>query len=164
MASPPQRVYLQSLDERGCGIQVEFHWRGDRYSHTICRVAGDTAIPLYSSLEGAEDELFPASPCLVELHQQKHILFLTGATSTCHWSLSIRAMPASKLVFEVACRLRVPPPWLGSTYNILHPSAQESLRSNSELTQSSQQIRILALAESPLKLPTTLQWNYTARA
>lgn len=164
MASPPPMVALESLDERRQGLRVEFHWRVDRYVHTIYRVTGDTMVPIISSLEGTEDDMFPTSPGLVDLHRQEKILFLTGATSICHWSLSVQAKHAPSLVFEVACRPKAQPTWLGSTYEVLHPSAQATLLSQSNLWSSSHQIRISPVGEIPLKFPSTLQWNYEARS
>ncbi|TWU29727.1 hypothetical protein [Bythopirellula polymerisocia] len=165
MASPPPMVALDALDEQRQGLRVEFHWRDDRYFHTIYRVTCDTAVPVVTSLEGAEDELFPASPCLFELHQQEQVLFLTGATSVCHWSLSVQSMSANRLVFEVACRLKAKPPWLGSKYEVMHDSAQEMLHtlSGKAMLNDSEQICIASAAEVPLEFPTTLQWKYAAR-
>ncbi|QEG37861.1 hypothetical protein [Bythopirellula goksoeyrii] len=162
MASTPPMVALDSLDEQRQGLRIEFRWRNDRYIHTVYRVADDTAVPYYSSLEGTEDELFPASPCLFDLHQQDQVLFLTGATSACHWSLSIQAALDGSLVFEVACRFKAEPSWLGSTYETLHPGPKEMLSSDSNLRscESTQQIRISPTAELPREFPTTLQWNY----
>ncbi len=170
MASPPPPVYLQTLDERGWGIQVEFHWRGDRYSHTIGAVDGDKIVPLLASMEETESDLFPSSPCLSQVHQQDQILFFTGATSACHWSMSVQATEPLGLVFEVACRLKSQPCWLGSTYKLLHPEAKEKFCVDSNLwscettEEDAEQIRIGSVADLPGEFPATQQWNYVVRA
>ncbi len=160
MAGPPPMVSLESLDNDHHGLRVEFHWHKDRYTHTIYRVAGEEVIPLLWSCEGVEEEMFPPSPCLVELHRQQQVFFLTGATSTCHWSLSLQAMQPSRLVFQVACRLKTEAPWLGSKYKVLEPSAQELFQTQPSVQKCAEQIHISPAAKLPKLFPATVQWDY----
>ena len=72
----------------GNGVRVEFSQQGDRYGHSIYHTLGKEDLLLMSSEEGRVDQTFP-SPCFSQLHEQGEGLFLTGATSTCYWSMGV---------------------------------------------------------------------------
>lgn len=125
MSSPEPTAALEVLDEMQRGLRVEFAWSGDRFRHVISVAQGAERLPLLSTIEGDVGALFPPSPCYTELHRQEQTLFLTGATSACHWSLSVEAaqalfqgLPKCSLTFDVACRLRSAPALLGSEYRL----------------------------------------------
>jgi len=121
MAEPTSAVSqpttLECLDVRGQGVRVEFHKRGDRYGHTIFRVRNGEEVPLLESVEGTPEAIAPTSPPFADLHQQGETIFLSGATTYGHWSMSVEEVDG-RLLFDVACRLMHPVEWLGSTYRI----------------------------------------------
>ena len=180
VATPPPMMALESLDPEQRGLRVEFHWQGDRYSHSLFAVDRNDATCFWESVEGiaAAEERYPASPCLSEIHQQGDFLFLTGATTSCHWSMSVACQPTG-LAFEVACRLKAEPTWLGSTYRDNTPQFAASAASRGHAWQfpaatvrlqhgadcrvaiSSPSVDIRPTAPPPTAFPTTVQWNYT---
>jgi len=141
MAETPAAL-LECLNPRGNGVRVEFHRIDDRFSHTIFGVRGDEAQSLLVSSESSADEVFPRSPPWAEIHSQDDTLFLTGATSQAHWSMSVQSACLTEedlssrlfdqryglneqpkiqkechfLEFDIACRLKSHPTCLGSVY------------------------------------------------
>lgn len=91
MSGERPSVVLEALGSprSGGGVRVEFEWLNDRYFHSISAFGEDSTRQVLRSLEGESDEILPPSPCLTELHQQGDTLFLRGATSACHWSMSV---------------------------------------------------------------------------
>ncbi len=120
---------LEVLNESGCGARVEFHWKGDRFFHTLMGIRRNKVHPLLESLEGDAHDQFPPSPCLSQVHQQDQTLFFTGATSECHWSASVQPSklnlvgespePFDVLSFEFACRLKKQSHQMCGAYRIL---------------------------------------------
>jgi len=130
---------LECLNARKNGVRIEFCKRGDRFEHTIFGVRDGVVVPLLMSLESSNEEIFPWSPPWAELHRQEDTLFLTGATSQAHWSMSVQPAQLTEelssnlfdkryglneppkqlghfLSFDVACRLKAKPKNLGSLY------------------------------------------------
>jgi hypothetical protein len=117
--------------EGGIGLNVEFRFRGDRFTHLISLVAAEKSIPLLESVEGTAAESWPASPPLQGLHIEalpdgRSAALLVGAAGRAHWSASIEASPtsaltykAAALVFDIACRTEAPSARLGTTYRQL---------------------------------------------
>jgi hypothetical protein len=117
-------------------LTLVFSWRGDRFGHQVLLAEsgalGRPARPLVESLEGAADELWPASPPLQEFHIESRgegrlVALLIGRAGKSHWSLSVLCDAGrEELFFEAACRAAQPPAWLGSRYRIgagFEPSA-----------------------------------------
>jgi len=160
----PAAAALQSSTASRRGVRVEFYRRGDRFGHTIFVVDGEARQPLLCSCEGADDEIAPPSPPLAELHQQGDILFLTGATTLAHWSMSVEAL-GNRLVFDVACRWKSEVTRLGSEYLVLDTVYREAL--DFKLEQAtlhelvSDLLRIAPSARKPTTIPATVQWQYT---
>ena len=82
---------VQVLNELQRGVRVDFNWSGDRFRHIIFAIRDQESVPLLESVEGTTNEQAPPSPPLTELHEQDEKVFLTGATSVGHWSLSVEA-------------------------------------------------------------------------
>jgi hypothetical protein len=107
------------------GLRLEFVQHHDRYSHRI--VAADGAI-LLCSIEGTDQDIWPASPPLQQLSIEEHrpgveVALLVGMAGKSHWSLSIEPLAdGSGFLFDVACRLRDAAGWLGSSYQLASPS------------------------------------------
>lgn len=106
----------------GGGLRIEFRRSGDRFGHAIVSTRGAAAAEVLSSIEGPVDQVWPASPPLQELHIEDRpgnvkVALLVGMAGTSHWSLSCSLDPASSsATFDVACRAREQPIWLGSSY------------------------------------------------
>ena len=59
---------IESLDASGDGLRLEFDWFGDRFGHQIFGVRKDQAVPLFKSVEGEIDQIWPISPPLQEFN------------------------------------------------------------------------------------------------
>ena len=110
-------------------------------------------MPLAASLEATadgRDDVWPASPPLVELSTVETsagpAILAVGLAGRSHYSASIAPHPAEPdtLLFEIACRIKEPPAWLGSTYDM----ADEAVR--------------VAAPATADDLPATVCWSYTA--
>jgi len=166
---PPAAV-LEALDEHQQGVRVEFQKCGDRFSHRLFSVSGADIQPLLESVEGTPEEIAPLSPPFAELHQQQDMLFLTGATTLGHWSMSVQAIEG-RLLFDVACRIKAEASHLGSTYQtpvaqtpVAQPLATTSTVESENATITKPTPDTLLIAPSPLTaidFPTTIQWQYT---
>lgn len=105
-----------------CGLlQIEWQRTGDRWQHVIGAMLGDNLCPLLNSVEGTADDHWPLSPVLQELHVEPRgddrVAFLTGMAGGNHWSASVRCQPQlNRATFELACRCKQSPGWLGSLY------------------------------------------------
>jgi|GEM_PF-2911314 len=153
---------LECLNRRGSGVRVEFEKQDDRFTHAIFSVTEDGSLPLLQSLEGSPDDYSPPSPPFAELHRQSDILFLSGATTLGHWSMSVQIAQVKEsdfssrlfdkryglneqpkvpeeayyLEFEIACRLKSLPSGLGSAYRIVEDVVGLPFRSGMELVHS----------------------------
>ena len=105
-----------------CGIlRIELQRIQDRWQHVIGVVRDSNFSALATSIEGASDDHWPASPALQELHVEQRgdetAAMLMGMAGTSHWSVSILGQPLmNRAVVDVACRCRETPAWLGSLY------------------------------------------------
>ena len=103
-------------------LLVEFTDAGDRQGHAVFAVDGSERVCLLTSVEGSGEEPWPASPPLQDLHiesrgDERCVALLVGRAGGSHWSMSVEADPLAEwLTFDIACRLRTMPQWLGSTY------------------------------------------------
>lgn len=105
------------------------------------------------SVEGGPEERWPASPPLVDLSTAtiagRAAVMALGIAGRSHFSASIAAHPTrpDTFLFELACRLHEPAPWLGSTYaTTVAPAAP---------------VRIPSADAAGDSLPRTVQWAYT---
>jgi len=126
---------------------VVFTWHGDRWRHSV----SIDGVPFATSREhtaDGHDRSWPASPPLVELSTLETpngpAILAVGLAGRSHFSASISPHPgeADTLLFEIACRIKDPPVWLGSTYLV----ADET---------------VLMTASYPGDgLPATICWSY----
>ena len=153
---------LESLNEYGDGIQVEFEWSEDRYryAHTISFVKSGAPIPLLSSIEGTHRDFSPPSPPFTELHLQDEHVFSTGATPIGHWSVSVGAGP-QRLDFEVACRLKRKSAGLGSLYQIFCEDFQIEPHSCTIVESDGKEIHFVPAVAEKSQHPATIQWRYS---
>ena len=152
-------ITLESLNTQGHGVRVEFQKNGDRFGHTIFGVHDGQATPLLTSIEGTSDEIAPPSPPFAELHQQGEIVFLSGATTLGHWSMSVEVVEG-RLLFDVACRLKKKPEWLGSTYRVAEEGYLLEPESPAQVTLRQGKQLITPSIPSDQNFPATIQWRY----
>lgn len=113
-----------ALAIEGAGLRVVFRRLGDRFAHRVELVEGPYSAPILESLEGEPDDPWPPSPPLQELHFEdrpagQRLALLVGRAGASHWSLSVEWDPlSSRFSFDVACRVRSAPAWLGSRYRL----------------------------------------------
>lgn len=152
---------------------------GDRLAHTVGLVLPQRVVPLLASAEGTPDDDWPPSPPLTTVetpsgssHAQALLLGMAGRS---HWSASIRiSQPDLSIEFEVACRIKEPPAWLGSSYRTM--VAVEMTGPGAQMKVDGQIVRIAAVGGSVhvtpdgLKIgvappegpfPQTVRWNYS---
>ncbi|REJ69359.1 MAG: hypothetical protein DWQ31_04655 [Planctomycetota bacterium] len=112
----------------GGGFSIRFQFFGDRIGHTIAALEGEQTLPLAASREGTADDLWPASPPLVEINTQSaangEVAMLVGRTTVGHWSLTVEFdARRGSARFDVACRILAPPDEgvrsLGSCYRTM---------------------------------------------
>lgn len=122
---------IESLDPSGNGLRAEFQWKEDRFEHQLFAVTATEIIPLLISVEGDSSDFWPCSPPLKEFSEsyiqsdenQGTVRLLIGAAGSTHWAASVdvageNAKDKPTLIFDIACRLKTEPKWLGSTYKL----------------------------------------------
>jgi len=185
--NPAELTSLHAVARTGCGLRVDFLRQADRVAHRISLVAGQQPWPLLDSCEGSPLDAWPASPALQEVQFQAQpaagrVVLAVGMAGTSHWSLSVTAAedpPA--LLFDVACRVRTQPSWLGSRYRAANTASSTQLPAAAECrlagmacrieprgSQRPEEMRITASGsevtitvpggEGPL--PRTIRWQY----
>ena len=128
-------------------VAVVFTWRTDRWSHAISIDGRPFADSLEDTADGREGA-WPASPPFVELSMLETAagpaLLAVGLAGRSHYSASIAPHPLEPdtLLFEIACRIKEPPAWLGSTYAV-----------------AGEPLRIVGPGAAE-PLPTTVRWTY----
>lgn len=109
-------------------LRVGFEQAGDRHAHWIevgDDAAGGGRKRWLESIEGTASESWPPSPALQSLHveereNQVQVALLVGMAGGSHWSMSVEADASrGQLTFDVACRTRNVPEFLGSSYRAI---------------------------------------------
>lgn len=157
------KAAIEGLNENGRGIRVAFHKAGDRFRHTIYEVFDGKSLPLLTSVEGGDLDDTPSSPPFSELHQQDEIVFLSGATTSGHWSGSV-VIRDMRVHFEIACRLRRSVESLGSLYEIQAAEYAVECCPGTISDHRSHELHISPTIREPLSYPTTAEWSYHAYA
>lgn len=154
---------------------VRFEWREDRWQHTIVPAPPSTILSEATngglhSIEGASADAWPASPALQSLHIEPRaagvtVALLVGMSGTSHWSLSVEANATLQAAtFDVACRTRDQPAWLGSSYRTgeagIKPPAPSAINSMT-LTQARRYTFLPWLEVTSLEAdgPTLMDFN-----
>ena len=162
---------------------VEFTRRGDRLAHVISQLVDGQARPLLSSIEGTPSDEWPPSPPLQEVHFESRsgveLALPVGMAGKSHWSISIELCVATgRLTFDVACRVRSVPEFLGSTYAILAPAGRDDMHSEPNwklevepiegqvANQIGRSATELCITAGPTidRLPATVRWRYVLSA
>ncbi len=125
-----QSTIIESIDPNGNGVRLELDWLTDRFRHRISGLHCRKSIEILTSVEGDQEEEWPLSPPLQEFNDptivsdfnQGQARLAIGSAGSAHWAVSVEAventgeLPA--ITFDVACRTRHIPKWLGSTYRL----------------------------------------------
>lgn len=195
---------LSAIEANEKGVRVRFFRQEDRYCHAVDAIVRGRIIPLLESIEGDASHTWPPSPPFRDLQCRSGAggtAFLTGAAGKSHWSASIQAtnevsaysaaddsistgIPKySHLLFEVACRFRLTPHWIGSSYRVLgecagslaafsfagvengpaiaiHGIPSECRIAESRCTDGSRLFTVQPPADCPVELPATIRWTY----
>ncbi len=184
----PEKQHAPSLLTVTAGrLRVQFFWQDDRYAHRIEVRHQQQWRPVLLSKEGTPEEHWPPSPVFQQatpafgLTGDPQVL-LVGMAGRSHWSAAVHSQELSQspqglksgLVFDVACRIKIPPRFLGSHY-VRPPLAQSApvpqLTSQAIAEQPASSIHthpanldgwvITPSREvAQISLPATLRWQY----
>jgi hypothetical protein len=155
--------------QHGIQLRLDFVERGDRLGHRIALVSttGESTL-LLESLEGNSADNWPPSPPLqsVSIEERglgERVALLLGMAGNSHWSASI-VVPANqpKLIFDVACRHRAMPTWMGSQYEPGH-GLDHRIEITGDFAMSLEGPQGAVIGIRPTALPQatgTTRWGY----
>jgi hypothetical protein len=99
---------------------------------------------------------------------------LVGMAGASHWSASVEADPIrERIIFDVACRIKAEPKWLGSSYGVSNSAERPridviplasiagGLQPILEMAGERIDVRVMNLAGF---LPRTVRWKYAISA
>ncbi|MGI9457648.1 MAG: hypothetical protein ACR2NU_13875 [Aeoliella sp.] len=165
----PDPVRIESLNSQGTGVRAEFERLGDRFGHTIYFVDIDNHRAVWRS-----HPTLPGQPVFQELHQQQTtkqqaILFLSGAVTGVHWSMSVEAATPGRLSFDVAARVAKPRVLEAIHYERLDGSlnaiagAMQFLvhESVTVLHQDNYNVALHRATAGEINTPATIRWQYS---
>ncbi len=166
-------------------LAAEFNVDHDRVTHRILQSCDGETRAVLASYEGDPSLAWPPSPVVQQLDacrtaEGMESLVAVGMAGVSHWSLAVDVDANERaIVFDIACRLKAPADFLGSTYLVDAPMDQvdhstvtigartndapitvaiEALIGRVEINQSGQ---LVALPDSISDhLPTTVRWKY----
>ena len=172
MSSP---LLLSVCGDNGSTLTTSFQFVDGRFRHSITlRDSDGKTIDHWDDEAQSDNDDWPASPPIQQLSLESihgsSALLGVGQAGKSHWSISVEAtLLDSKpvLKFDLACRCRAQPSWLGSTYQRLVSIADQvpMLRviDVEPIKPSADGTLILSceVAPSPSpKYPTTFRWSY----
>ena len=159
----------------GDRLQLEFVFREGRYRQTIS-LTGPTGILLdqWEDTSESPDEDWPASPPIQQLSlesiQDRPTLLGVGQAGKSHWSISVEMLEGDTgeaLRFDVACRVRSLPTWLGTTYRRTDAVASQPAKlglanESTEVNAAPDSLTCVCTIkpESVTKYPATFRWSY----
>jgi hypothetical protein len=133
----------------------------------------ETPTTVLESIEGTAEDIWPPSPPWQELHvppsdDGRHVAFLVGKAGQSHWSASVELnLAENTLTFDVACRAKSQPHWLGSSYRRTADTYEERAevfcpQPPAVLGYDVDRICIapVSVKSSPGPWPQTFQWKY----
>lgn len=160
---------IETNAEDGKRLRCAFSSADGIFTHVVELIEGDAVTMVLSSVESHDETPWPASPPWQELHVHQlangsPALMLVGRAGSSHWSMSV-TIDGDSLLFDVACRLRESPVFLGGTYRL---SSAERLVSISPVPI--EEIAPLAIKEADEQIiidstdvgqaPATVRWAY----
>ena len=158
------------------GIVVEFFRSGDRVAHRVL-LLGEVVV---ESVEGTPFEDWPLSPPFQEVHFEERdpggrIALLVGMAGRSHWSASVAA-EGDAIRWDIACRVREAPTWLGAAYQIagtvaiaettarVTTPAGSRLQFIGDTAWEAHDARVqLSVPRPTEKFPQTMVWQYAVR-
>ena len=123
---------LETKAVNGRHLRCTFSSAGETFAHAIEWSDGDATHSVLTSVDGQRESAWPASPPWQELHVHEQAdgspaVMLVGRAGRSHWSMSVTVdSKGDGFLFDVACRLRETPKFLGNTYRAI--DKRESLR------------------------------------
>lgn len=175
---------------------MSFERRGDRFEHVVSVLRESSGgapfdapaeTSLLASRAGAADDPWPASPPFTGAHVERRgasqVAFLVGLAGDSHWSASVEIDELTgTLNFDLACRARSRPQWLGSSYRLLAATADESsvaLRWTAPaalvleidpqagpaalVRMGADSVAVVPTVPPELSFPATIRWRYVVR-
>lgn len=161
----------------GTGWRIVFERQGDRLGHRIEVDTHDGFVTVAASREGTSLDSWPPSPPLQDLHLERTpagepVALLVGGAGGSHWSASVTLDAGAAATFDIACRVKARPSWLGSCYRVLvkatdlgawsingRPLILEPLDADLRLEGAGDGLRLLVTMEDDM-WPRTLRWRY----
>ena len=165
-------VSLQLLETKpiaGKQLRCRFSQHSGVIAHTIEHVAHESTTPSLISMEQSPGD-WPASPPWQELHAEQlsdgtHAMMLVGRAGKSHWSMSVTLDNEQEaLLFDVACRFRERPEFLGTTYQRTECRSVQIITVDLDGEAAPKVIetdnRVVIDATREVKPPATLRWAY----
>ena len=105
-------------------LKLEFEKIGDRFGHKLLFDCGSKWSVVLESIEGTDQERWPASPPLQQIVAEpigkdgRTVLLGVGLSGTGHWSISVDENDVGGLVSDIACRVSGDHGFLGSSWRL----------------------------------------------
>lgn len=157
-------------------FRLEFSKTLDRFAHQIVQVEDQSESVILESVEGSAEQIWPSSPPLQDISIEpingENAALLVGMAGTSHWSMSVTnsISPEGDIgwEFDVACRLKQNPSWMGNTYSVFEADqAKFKILSKSDVefyleAKENLAQELVCVRCNFLKIETsrTLQWKY----
>ena len=94
----------------------------DRWSNQISLIDGDQQTILLTSVEGDDQQTWPASPPLQDISHHDlpggEAILGVGMAGKSHWSASVSVQENDALFFDMACLIKSPDAVVGSQYAV----------------------------------------------
>lgn len=156
--------FSRTFTSNGHPLVLEFRKRSGQIEHRISTCEDDQQHPLLQSLHDCAEKGVSPCPAFSDLHDQRDAIFLTGATTVAHWSMSIE-MIEQRLVFDAACRIKAELATFESAYRILSSRCRDRIDlavEDAKLREvHNRLVRIVPTSPQPTEFPTTIQWRYS---
>ena len=171
-------TFTLRVDTPGPSLHVMFDRAGDKFAHRVarCGASGECEMLLFS-VEGSDDQIWPASPVIQEVHLEdradgSRVALCVGKAGKSHWSLAVQlAANGREAIFDVACRVREVPGELRSTYQVVEPHTAEqacieclqATIMQSTDVQSTGKTHVLSPERVEQNTPQTVAWQYAVK-
>ncbi|TWT54501.1 hypothetical protein Pla22_21480 [Rubripirellula amarantea] len=156
---PSSLIVHRSVNSDG-RLAVEYSWNEDRFVHRI--LVDDTEVA--RSIDSDAENDWPDSPpiqqiSLEPINDQPTILGVGGAGRG-HWSISVGRNPQqpNSIRFDIACRVKETPKFLGSSYRVSGELAIEAVVG--EVVTEASLVRVLQRETLSGNLKDTYRWVY----
>lgn len=165
--------FIETAPHNDTIVRVEF--APSSFQHCIDMLRAGEAIASLSEIESPEAAPWPPSPPWQELHVHQQpaggkVLMLVGRAGASHWSMAVsRDESRRSIVFDVACRLRQLPDFLGSTYRVSGalPRALQiqslALDDGSTALVERGDTDVVVRPAFHVSPPATVRWKYAVR-